>query len=832
MKEKISVVTFEAQNRYSEELTNLLDTYFISSALNYQDDDKEVYIGYISGDFDASDLRKRAEIEHVVLPDFKLEIFEDKNWLIESAVRFDPIEVGDFCIYDAADKVLPQKKKILLQIYAQTAFGSTHPTTHLCLQALSDIANFGFKGKKILDVGTGSGILGIASAKKWQNIEPYVLGVDIDPTAVNVAGQNAFDNHVSDFFDVIVSDGLKSKTVQKQMPFDLVFANILARPLISMAQNIKKALKSGAYVVLSGFIFEQVDWVIGAYQKAGFKKIKLYQNGDWCAALMQKKEDIFEIQAKLKAGEAFLITRDNMFLGEDILPQENKILELSGFTGSAGMMLVGQKEAFLFVDGRYTLQARMEVKDGIEVIDSSNFIKDVIKVFKIKDLHQLVVNPWSLSCQTAEYFKSQKIDVKTDETAPMSGFLNTDVEVFTHLKKFAGQSAKEKCRAVAKALPEGADALLISSAQELSWLSNLRSHDLPYTPVLRAFGLLKRDGKLKIYSFNQIKKLINDIKKVRCVITNGAKTPFAFAGCANVKNVCFDVLAFLKLQKNAVELKGFVQSHISDGVALVKFLHWLETHYQGLSELEIVEKLHDFRQEGKYYFSESFATIAAVNKNAAIVHYEPSLKTNKKMGKNAILLLDSGAQYFNATTDVTRTVGLGRITDEVKTSFTEVLKAHIALADLVFDEKTPANVLDKVCRDVMLEKGKNYKHGTGHSVGHFSNVHEPPFSINEKNSTPVLAHYVTSIEPGYYLEGKYGIRIENLYYTEYTKDKKQLCFKPLTLCPIDFKMIKTDMLSETEKKWLNGYHEKVFETLSPYLNKAQKMWLAGKCQKI
>ena len=274
MKEKISVVTFEAQNRYSEELTNLLDTYFISSALNYQDDGKEVYVGYISGDFDASDLRKRAEIEHVVLPDFKLEIFEDKNWLIESAVRFDPIKVGDFCIYDAADKVLPQKKKIPLQIYAQTAFGSTHPTTHLCLQALSDIANFGFKGKKILDVGTGSGILGIASAKKWQNSKPYVLGVDIDPTAVNVAGQNAFDNHVSDFFDVIVSDGLKSKTVQKQMPFDLVFANILARPLISMAQNIKKALKGGAYVVLSGFIFEQVDWVIGAYQKKIFLKFR------------------------------------------------------------------------------------------------------------------------------------------------------------------------------------------------------------------------------------------------------------------------------------------------------------------------------------------------------------------------------------------------------------------------------------------------------------------------------------------------------------------------------------------------------------------------------
>ena len=834
MKDDISdvfAITFEAQKAYKQEVIDFFDSYFEAGALNYLENNEEQYVAY-APDFDENHFLFSAREKNILLPKYQIELFKNKDWLKECAVRFAPFEVGDFCVYDATDDKQPLTTKTALGIYAVTAFGSTHPTTHLCLEAISTLFCQGFEPKNILDIGTGSGILAIAGAKKWQAVKPHILGVDIDETSVNVAGQNVFDNNVSDLIDVALSDGLKAKIVQKNAPFDLVFANILARPLIEMAQSMSKNMLQRGYAILSGFKKDQIDWVLSAYLKADFKLIRLYQNQDWCAAVLQKKENILDIQSRLNDDEAMLITRENMFLGEDIKDAENKILELSGFSGSAGLMLIGKLFAYLFVDGRYSIQARMEAKKGIVVIDSSDFIKDAVNIFKSSGLKKMLVNPWSVSFKVADFIKAQNIFIKADKNVPMSSFLQGE-HMFKHPLRFAGQTRQNKCLMVAAALPSNADALLITSPQELSWLSNMRAKDLPYSPVMRAFGLLKKDGRLKIYPFEQIKKLISDIKKCVLVMTDIAKMPFAFAlECGNIENITQNHLALLKLKKNDTELKGFIRAHIKDGVALVKFLFELEKNYEGLSELDIVQKLHDLRARQKDYFSESFATIAAVNANAAIVHYEPTMKTNKKVGKNALLLIDSGAEYFDGTTDVTRTIAFGRIKDDVKTAFTEVLKAHIALASYVFDEKTPAFELDKVCRNVLLSMGKDYAHGTGHSVGHFSNVHEPPFAINKINQTPVLAHYVTSIEPGYYLKHRFGIRIENLYYTEYVKGAKKLCFKPLTLCPIEPNLIKSEMLTETEKTWLNDYHQLVFETLSKHLNRAQKAWLAKKCQKI
>ena len=835
MKDSVSsavTLTFQPFDKIPQDLAQFLDSYFEVSALNYTQDNKEQYVGYADLTFQEKDFQKAAQSAGISLPPYELSILKNKNWLTENVIKFDPIEVADFCVYGIHEKKVPNTKKIPIEVYAATAFGSTHQTTHLCLQALSDISKLSFSPRNILDVGTGSGILSIAAAKLFKKSSPHILGVDIDRESVNVAGQNVFDNNVQNAVDIFYSNGFSSKHVKERLPYDLIFANILARPLILMSKDMSASLFAKRYAVLSGFTDEQTDWVLDAYQKVGFKLVKLYQKDHWRAALLQKKETLSDIQKKLQKSEAIFIERDNMFLGEDILPRENKILELSGFTGSAGMMLITKKKAFLLVDGRYSIQARKEAFKGVEVIDAQNFYADIIDLFKKNKLKKLIFNPWSVSKLISDFFQKQNIVISPSLEAPMSS-LSEPQKVFKHPKKFAGLSSKEKCEAVSKAFPKGFDALLITSASELSWLSNLRAVDLPDTPVLRAYGLLKKDGSLKVYSFDKVSTLIKDLKKCSKVIYHSTQTPLALCQeVPNLEDINFQFLSNSKLQKNPVELKGFINAHIKDGVALVKFFAFLEKNYQGLTELDVVQKLHDFRARGKDYFSESFGTIAAIGSNAAIVHYQPTLQSNKKFSKNGLLLLDSGAQYLNGTTDVTRTIAFGRVKNEVKHDFTLVLKAHIALASHIFKKGTLANELDKICRNVLLQHGKDFKHGTGHSVGHFSNVHEPPFSINPKNTTPVLENYISSIEPGYYLENAYGIRIENLVYTAPASKKGYLRFEPLTLCPIDLRLVLPDMLTIAEKDWLNAYHKRVFETLKPYLNKREGLFLEKLCREI
>ncbi len=825
-------LTFQAFETMPEKLSDFLDAYFEVSALNYTKDNKEQYVAYATSDFNEKDFKKSAQKAGVCLPSYKIETLKTKNWLTANVIKFEPQEVADFCVYGIHQRKAPKTKKIPIQVYAATAFGSTHQTTHMCLTAISDLAKFEKPFKRILDVGTGSGILSIAVAKKFKKYKPSVLGVDIDRESVNVAVQNAFTNNVEDCMDVFYSDGFKSKEVRSRAPYDLIFANILARPLILMAKDMAKTIFPKGFIVLSGFTADQSDWVLQTYQKAGFKLLKLYQKEHWRAALMQKKEKLSDIQQTLLPSQAILLERNNMFLGEDILDSENKILELSGFTGSAGMMLILKNKAYLFIDGRYSIQAKKEALKEISVINSQNFFSDAVQLFKKHKLKNLILNPWAVSSAETDFLQKENISLVFDENAPMSSFCGVQ-KVFKQPLSYAGLSSAQKAFDICKKMKKKFDALLISSAEEVSWLSNLRAVDLPDTPVLRSYALLYQDGKLKVYAFEKRKTLLEDLKKCKHVIVRRSQTPAALLEqLKNAEDIGFDALTKAKLSKNPTELKGYINSHIRDGVALVKFFSWLEQNAKGLTELDIVQKLHDFRAQNKLYFSESFGTIAAVNQNAAIVHYQPTIKSNKKLTQNAVLLLDSGAQYFDGTTDVTRTVAFGRVKNEVKQDFTLVLKAHIALASLQFKRGTPANELDKICRAVLLAQGKDFKHGTGHSVGHFSNVHEAPFAINPKNTTPVLENYVTSIEPGFYKENVYGIRIENLVYTAPSSKKGYLQFKPLTLCPIDSRLIDLNLLTKEEKKWLNAYHSSVFETLKPYLKSAERKWLEKACREL
>jgi len=290
-----------------------------------------------------------------------------------------------------------------------------------------------------------------------------------------------------------------------------------------------------------------------------------------------------------------------------------------------------------------------------------------------------------------------------------------------------------------------------------------------------------------------------------------------------------DFCQLQKAIKNSCELNGIRQAHIRDGVAVCKFLYWLEHNWQGKTELDIVDKLHSFRAKQENFVSESFATIAAYGSNGAIVHYSPTAKTNKKLTGGNLLLLDSGAQYTDGTTDITRTITLGDITPAMSEDFTLVLKAHIHLSSAVFPERTIGAKLDTLAREVLWQEGKTYNHGTGHGVGCFLNVHEGPQYISAWCHVPFSAGQVTSIEPGYYLEGEYGIRIENLAEIIPAQYAGYLQFKNLTLVPIDSRAINKYLMTDEELAWLNQYHQEVFSQISPYLSADEKNWLEEAC---
>lgn len=282
------LIKFTPCETIDEELSFFFEDYFDVVAVNYTDDGLEEYVGYKGSDFNEDELRRSAEAMGIALPPYTKEFLESKNWLKENVIKFAPVEVEDFIIYGIHEQNIPPSDKVTLRIYAATAFGSEHQTTKSCLKAISYLNKLHAPHKNILDMGTGSGILALAAAKLWQG-ETHITAVDIDPEAAAVTLQNAKDNNLEHLLTVAVSDGYNSDLVQNNAPYDIVLANILARPLIGMAPQLYAALKPGGYCVLSGFVEEQEDWVIGEHTKLGLKLVELYKLDNWRAALLEKK---------------------------------------------------------------------------------------------------------------------------------------------------------------------------------------------------------------------------------------------------------------------------------------------------------------------------------------------------------------------------------------------------------------------------------------------------------------------------------------------------------------------------------------------------------------
>ena len=280
------LIKFMFEDEVPEDLSNFFDEYFDVVAINYTDDGNEEAVGYKSLDFDEKDMLKQAEIFGVKLPKYEIEYLESKNWLKENVIKFNSFEVGNFCVFGSHEKTAPQSEKLPVMVYAATAFGSEHQTTKMCLRAISDIANQGYECNKILDVGTGSGILAIGAAKQWNKAK--IMAVDIDAESVEVCRKNAEDNKTDGQIECYLGDGYKLTEITKLAPYDLILTNIFARPLIAMSVDMAKNLKKGGFGIISGFIDEQLDWVVSEHEKAGLKCKKVYEEDNWRAVILEK----------------------------------------------------------------------------------------------------------------------------------------------------------------------------------------------------------------------------------------------------------------------------------------------------------------------------------------------------------------------------------------------------------------------------------------------------------------------------------------------------------------------------------------------------------------
>ena len=545
---------------------------------------------------------------------------------------------------------------------------------------------------------------------------------------------------------------------------------------------------------------------------------------------------------------------------------------ISGFDGSAGTAAVTLDKAGVWTDSRYFLQGAEQLEGtGFELMkqglpDTLEIIPWLISELKVGE--KVAVNSQMFSVNAYAAMKNElqsngiqlvALDLMaktwTDRPAlPLNKLFVFDV-------KYAGKSASEKLQILRTELKKvRANAFIMSALDDIAWLFNIRGNDVSYNPVVIAYALVEEE---KATLFIENKKLTSETKAYleaegvsvspylsvyeglrnipaeNAVLIDGAKLNQSLyeaipETCAK-RNMMSPVFR-LKSIKNEVELEGVRRAMIKDGVALTRFFMWLENSVgkEEISEISLSKMLYDFRAEQENFVGESFGTIAGYAGHGAIVHYRATPESDASLVTENILLLDSGGQYFDGTTDITRTITLGKPTEQQIADFTMVLKGHINLGKAVFPTGTRGSQLDILARKALWDNCLNYGHGTGHGIGHFLNVHEGPQSIRmDENPVTLQPGMIISNEPGMYRAGEYGIRIENLVHVvpaAKTEFGQFLTFETLTLFPIDKNLIDVYALEMDEVDWLDAYHQKVFETLSPYLNKEEQKWLKEKCE--
>lgn len=565
--------------------------------------------------------------------------------------------------------------------------------------------------------------------------------------------------------------------------------------------------------------------------------------------------------------KAFIIPSTDPHLSEYVAPYWMSREWISGFTGSAGTAVILMDKAGLWTDSRYFLQAEKEL-EGSGITLYKEMLPETPSITKF--LCQNLKPGESVSID-GKMFSVQQVEQMKEDLAPYQLQVNLfgdplkniwkdrpsmpDAPAFIYDVKYAGKSCGEKVAAIRTELKKkGIFALFLSSLDEIAWTLNLRGSDVHCNPVIVSYLLVTQDEVVYFISPEKITQEVNEYLQEQQVSLRKYDEAESFLNSFAGENILIDPkktnyaiysainpackvvrgespVTLLKAIRNEQEIAGIHHAMQRDGVALVKFLKWLETSVLSgkETELSVDRKLHEFRAAQPLYMGESFDTIAGYKEHGAIVHYSATEESDVTLQSKGFLLLDSGAQYLDGTTDITRTIALGELTEEEKTDYTLILKGHIALAMAKFPAGTRGAQLDVLARMPIWSHGMNFLHGTGHGVGHFLSVHEGPQSIR-MNENPIVLQpgMVTSNEPGVYKAGSHGIRTENL--TLVCKDKEGMFgeyfkFETITLCPICKKGIIKEMLTAEEVKWFNDYHQTVYKKLSPSLNEEEKKWL-------
>jgi Xaa-Pro aminopeptidase len=563
--------------------------------------------------------------------------------------------------------------------------------------------------------------------------------------------------------------------------------------------------------------------------------------------------------------DAFLIPRADAHRGESVPPGEARLAYVTGFTGSAGIAVVGLKKAGLFIDSRYVIQAPAQTDTGhvtVHLVPQASLSGQMADY--VKKGGKIGYDPWlhtpteirdltaKLGDRAVLVPSDNLVDrIWTDRpAAPV-----TPIEFLGHNR--AGKTPQDKLADLRKALGEDkADAAVLTLPESICWLFNMRARDVPNTPFVLGFAIIPRTGQPTVYLDRKkitadVRKGLSGIAKLadattlpaalrqlgaadKRVLLDPATAPVAIMDA--IKGVSDatiiekrDPVLMAKAMKNDAEIAGMREAHRLDGIAMAKFLRWFdeEAPKGTLDEIGIVTALEAFRREEESLVDVSFDTISGSGPNGASNHYRVDEKSNRKLKPGELMLVDSGGQYLSGTTDITRTMATGKVTAEQKDRFTRVLKGMIAISVCRFPRGTSGAQIDVLARNALWQAGVTYDHGTGHGVGAFLSVHEGPAGISPRYPTPLEVGMILSNEPGCYKEGEYGIRTENLVIVKESEigAPRFLDFETITLCPIDLRLIEEKLLTADEKAWLNAYHQRVWKEIGPSLKGADKEWL-------
>lgn len=558
--------------------------------------------------------------------------------------------------------------------------------------------------------------------------------------------------------------------------------------------------------------------------------------------------------------DVLFVPRGDAFQGEEVPASEDRLHYISGFSGSAGTAIITNDQAALFSDGRYTIQMQAETSDEW----SCHTVPDVNMLAWMKDhlpAGNLGIDPWLLSLGQWRDFTKKFADTAFSLSILDGNLIDAiwpdrpsppHQPAWDYPLQYSGKSRQDKIDDVAAHLKEmGADQILITGPDQLNWLLNIRGNDIDHSPLFLSFALMNIAGEVTIFAeadrLNAIDHagitavspmdMLDHLASLRHtkIAIDPATCPYVLAKILDGNTVeAASIITTLKAEKNETEVAGFHAAHQRDAVAMVRFLAWLDAAPKdSLREAEAADQLLAFRAEVDGFISTSFATICGSGANGAIVHYRAEPGKDAVIKDGTLCLIDSGGQYLDATTDITRTVAVGTPTDQMRHDFSHVLKAHIALDRAIFPEGTTGVQLDAITRAPLWAAGMDYAHGTGHGVGCCSNVHEGPQNISKRGMVPIKAGMVTSNEPGYYIEGQYGIRIENLVVAVSASaegDEGYLKFDHVTLVPMDKRLIDVAYLDDEEIAWVNDYHAKVQQKIKPLINQlgdeAVSAWFA------